>query len=115
MNKSILKTAGVDYDDGAKRFMNNEELYEKMLVKFLDDTSLSDAMAALADNDSDKLFMSVHSLKGISGNLSLTSVYDCSSRIVALIRSQNLAALPAAMEELRSLYDSTVKAITAAR
>ena len=115
MDKSILKAAGIDYDDGVKRFMSNEALYEKMLVKFLDDTSLSDARNALADNDGDKLFMSVHSLKGISGNLSLTSVYDCSSKIVALIRSKDCAAIPNAMEELVRLYDSTVKAIAAAR
>ncbi len=46
MDKMILHNAGIDADAGIRRFLNDREFYEEVLVQFLDDSSMSNALTA---------------------------------------------------------------------
>lgn len=48
---AVLNECGIDYAEGLNRFMNNEALFEKFLLKFPDDTSYQELTAALARGD----------------------------------------------------------------
>ena len=42
MDKEALMVAGIDVDDALRRFMGNENLFKRMLSKFLNDTTIND-------------------------------------------------------------------------
>ena len=71
-----LKQSGVNVDEGLERVMGDRDLYEMMLVMFVD--SVRDNPIALEefDGELEPLIQKVHLLKGVTGNLSLTPVYN---------------------------------------
>ena len=71
MTREYLMSLGIDYDDAMNRFMGNSELFENFLKSFKDDTSYAQLVKALEAKDVDAAFNAAHSLKGLSGNLSM--------------------------------------------
>ena len=61
MDIAKLKEAGIDYDEGLKRFANREDLYEKYLGKFPDDPAMSQLEAFLAEKNYAEAFKCAHS------------------------------------------------------
>ena len=86
MDKKILYDAGINVDAGIKRFMDDREFYEEVLLQFLDDTSMSAAEAAYKADDHQALFDEVHGMKGVSGNLDITELYKCTCELTELLR-----------------------------
>ena len=82
-----LKELGVNTDEGVQRLMGNASLYERMMgsfTKLINDTSVK-----LEDFDCDdcaEIIEKTHALKGASGNLSITPVYEAYTEIVNLLR-----------------------------
>lgn len=82
-----LSTLGVNVEEGKKRLMGNSALYEKMMgtfVKMMNDTPIS--VEEFDCDDCTELIKKTHTIKGASGNLSLSPVYDAYTDIVALLR-----------------------------
>lgn len=115
MKKDVLVQAGIDYDDGVRRCGDNPDLYARLLGLFLDDDNFAEAEKSLADKDYETLFERTHEIKGMSGNMSITDVYRCSSDVVALLRAKDYDSIPAAFDELGEAYDKAMKAIEAAK
>ena len=69
---------GVDWQAGVKRLMGNEQLYRKLLAKFADQYEGAGARIrdALAAGDRSTAHMELHTLKGVSGNLSLAPLAE---------------------------------------
>lgn len=86
--KKQLEEGGADVDVTLKRFMGNEAIYMKFILKFLDDKNYDVIMDSLAKKDYAGAFAGAHSLKGVSGNLGLTPVYEASSSITELLRDK---------------------------
>jgi HPt (histidine-containing phosphotransfer) domain-containing protein len=61
----------IDSEEGLKRVVNNITLYSKLLGKFLNDTYMNDIERLINDGDVEKAKDMVHTLKGITANLSL--------------------------------------------
>lgn len=83
-----LKNLGADVQEGLDRVMGDGELYEMMLGMFL--SSLEENSIAPADFDAedlDGLIKKVHTLKGITGNLSLTQLFDGYTKTLELLRA----------------------------
>ena len=112
MNKDALVAAGLDYDDGVRRCSGNVEFYEKLLAMFLDDPNMAEARERLQAKDYDGLFNSVHEIKGMSGNLSITAVYREASKMVELLRAGDNDAATAALSDLEAAYDKASAAIS---
>ncbi len=82
-----LSALGVNVEEGTKRLMGNSALYEKMMgtfVKMMNDTPVS--AEEFDGGDCTELIKKTHTIKGASGNLSISPVYDAYSEIVALLR-----------------------------
>ena len=84
-----LKLLQVDVQDGLNRFASNEKLYEKMLRKFPEAAESMEVMPFLESGDYETAVHNAHTLKGVTGNLSLTPLYGAYTDIVFELRKSN--------------------------
>lgn len=82
-----LREFGVDVDEGLQRFINNSALYEKMLHTFPSMVHSSRVSVDFDANDYDEVIEKTHALKGVTGNLSLTPLFEAYTKIVDLLRA----------------------------
>jgi HPt (histidine-containing phosphotransfer) domain-containing protein len=99
----------IDFEDGIKRVMNNKAFFIKMLVKFKDDPNIKNLEDALAANDYAKAQVAAHTLKGLSGNLSLTELYKQSLQIETQIKASSVN--PGQFDLLKDVYTQTLAEI----
>lgn len=92
MDKEAYARIGIDYEEGVKRFAGNAEMYEKFLQKFLDDPSFQELDQAMKDKDYGTAFTAAHTLKGITGNLSMNEFYNEIVPFVDLLRTGSTIA-----------------------
>lgn len=84
--KEIFDEYGADYETTMNRFLNNEEMYIRLLgMLFLDD-NLEKLGRALEAKDFGSAFEAAHTLKGVVVNLGLTPYYNAVSAIVDRLR-----------------------------
>lgn len=84
-----LQAYGVDVQDGLRRFVNNAALFEKMLKKFPAAAEQLPVETRFESGDLDAALADAHTLKGMTGNLSLTPLYEAYTEIVALLRAND--------------------------
>lgn len=106
-----LASAGIDAADALERFMGSEALLVRFLGRFLEDASLDALRAAVSAGDWDKALTASHTLKGMSGNLSMTALYDLFTRQVALLRQADTAGAAALMPAIEAAYQRAAAAI----
>ncbi len=93
---SQLKELGCNIDEGLERMMNKEDLYIKMLKKFPttlygdSDRQPLPVIPLIDSNDISAAEKNAHTLKGVTGNLSLTPLYTAYTDIVNLLRANEL-------------------------
>lgn len=110
-----LKRNGIDYDGAMERFGGNAELYERLALKFLDDTHFAALEQALAGGDVDTAVREAHTLKGVAGNLSFAALYEAASKVNAALREGDLAGATALMDPVRSAHAAVVSALSSLR
>ena len=71
----------------AKETMMNDDFIKRMLSKFVSSDSYDALINAYNDGDMSAVFRAAHLLKGVTGNLSLTPLYEKSSTICELTRN----------------------------
>lgn len=101
-----LRAAGADMDGAMNRLVNDEELYATCFGYFMDDPAFAALGAALDSEDYAAAFEAAHSLKGVSGNLGLTRLYQLCGGLVEPLRhgqpgDAHLSELYAALIEER--------------
>lgn len=94
-----LKTFGVNIDEALQRFMGNSALYEKMLNKLSDAVRDVQVLPCFEESDYVKALENAHTLKGVTGNLSVTPLYNGYTEIVNELRADN-------PEKAREILDS---------
>ena len=109
--KEKLKQSGVDVDDGVARFMGNDLLYEKFLVKFLEDGSMAQLNEQFRSGNLEGAFRAAHTLKGVTGNLSLKELFEKSAPIVETLRKGSAEGVEEGLEELNRCYDRLCRVI----
>ena len=67
--------------------MNNEDFYLRMVSMIVSEASFDQLQKAIGENDLEEGFKAAHALKGVSGNLSLTPLYQKVVEITELLRS----------------------------
>lgn len=90
MNKEELEKCGINYRQGMIRFMNNETLFEKFLLKFKDDKSYFQLKQALEQKNCERAFHEAHTLKGLAGNLAMDALAKVTSDVTEALRAGNL-------------------------
>lgn len=109
--EEVLKKAGIDTDDAMERFMGNEAMYEKYLVRFVGDKTFENLLKAVADKDWKKAFEATHTLKGTTGTLSISSLFALFSKQTEAFRAGNIENGVAMMDEIKAEYKKIVDAI----
>lgn len=110
--KQRAKDAGIDVDSGVERFSGNEMLYEKFLRRFADDKSYAEFVTALSYNDCDVAFNAAHTLKGVSGNLSLIRLQKLVSEQVEYLRAGDLEAAKRMLEAVSAAYKDVLDVLS---
>lgn len=86
--KECLEAYGADYTATMERFMGNEALYRKIFDMFFQDENLGRLGAALKEEDYTAAFEAAHTLKGVTGNMGLTPLYDAVCALVEPLRAR---------------------------
>lgn len=79
-----MSALGADTEDALTRFMGNSGLYERMLKKFPKVVADSPVATYARSEDFDTAASNAHALKGVTGNLSLTPLYNNYTALIDL-------------------------------
>lgn len=83
-----LKDLGANIDEGLERLGGNQALYERLLGSFLKTMETHRLAADFDAGDLAGAIEKTHAIKGTSGNLSITPLYEAYTDIVALLREE---------------------------
>ncbi len=112
MRTARLEAAGVDVEEALARFMGNEALMMKFLLRFPQDPSFQQLKEALARRDAAQAFAAAHTFKGVAGNLSMKALFRQASPVVEDLRAGDLASAEGKMEALEERYRQTLEALS---
>lgn len=89
-----LALYGIDYVDAMDRFGDNAELYERLALKYLNDTHLVSLQAAIEAHEFSDGYSEAHALKGVAGNLSFVDLFKTAALVSdALYAGESDAAI----------------------
>lgn len=111
MNRYKLYKAGVDITGALERLGGDKELYEELLKTFRQGTRVSDLENAMAEGNVQKAFAAAHALKGESGNMGFTRLYDAVCQLVEKLRVGDLSDTQPMLTEIKAAYQVLTEAI----
>lgn len=103
--KAQLEQAGVDVRGTLGRFLNNENLYERLLKKFLEDPNFQGMLDAISSGDVESAFVCAHTLKGVGGNLGLNGLTNLVNPLVETFRKGDMLLSQDQVNQLKTEYD----------
>ena len=117
MNKNILHASGNDYESGVRRFLDDAQLYEEMLLEFVDDNSFIGLKEAYNEKDCKKIFQKSHALKGVVGNLDMTDLYQATYELTELLRpgDVDLSSVAPLYQKVEIAYQKVIDGIKKAQ
>ncbi len=86
-----IKAIGINKEETLNRFSGNNELLEKFIKKFPEDKTIDFIKKAASEKNYNDLEESVHTMKGLSGNLGFSKLYEYSSALVNAIRAKDFS------------------------
>ena len=86
--KEFYESIHADYQ-GAIKTMMMDDFIKRMLGKFILDNRVDDLSNGYKNKDYKTVFEAAHSIKGVTGNLSLTNLYELIAPIVEATRHVN--------------------------
>lgn len=110
--RSCFEALGGNYDAVLSR-LPSERLVQKFVLKFLDEGSFRELMAAIQARDGQTAFRAAHTLKGVCLNLSFDRLYASSNELCEALRSGWTEDAPALAEAVETDYRVTDDAIRA--
>lgn len=102
--KEALQAAGVDVEGAMKRLMNNEGLFERLLIKFKADGNYEGMQKALEEERYEDAFHYAHTLKGVAGNLGMDRLMNADIVVVEKLRAGNHDGVKEDMEAVTEAY-----------
>ncbi len=91
--------------------ISSEERIRKYLYIFLQDKTFTNLCFQINANNTQKAFIYAHTLKGLSQNLSLTSLYMQSLLVTKALRNNNLKKAILFLPKLGEEYSKVIVAI----
>ncbi len=83
-----LKEYGANVDEGMARCMGNEALYLRLVTTIPAQANFDKLASSIEARDLDAAFDAAHALKGVTGNLALTPLYQAIFDITELLRAR---------------------------
>jgi HPt (histidine-containing phosphotransfer) domain-containing protein len=99
----------INLDEGLGRVMKNEKLFTKLLNKFITDTNLDEMLVAVQAADYEKAQVMVHTLKGITANLSLTELFKQTLELETQIKGRSVSQ--EIQESIQKCYNETISLV----
>jgi HPt (histidine-containing phosphotransfer) domain-containing protein len=106
-----LEAMGNDISGAVSRMMDNQNLVNKFLIGFPDETRIKSIKKAAASLDYKALEEAVHKIKGTAGNLGLTSLYKIASEYTDDVRKKRDRSFPEHTVNLQAEYDRVTAVI----
>ncbi len=108
-NFLLLPENIVDWKKGLRTW-GNADVYKKALQGFCHDyrDAAKEILDLLKNDDWDGAYRIIHTIKGLSGNLSLTEVYRVSTEINAMVRKKEINGLVCMIEDFSGALDRVV-------
>lgn len=103
--KQQLVDMGVDVSKALDRFMGSEALYDKFLLKFIQDSSYQKMIGFINAGDISQAFMQAHTMKGIAANLELGYLLEVLVPMTEQLRHGELDNIPEEQEDLEVRYN----------
>ena len=107
-----LKNWGADTETALNRFMGDEDLYIECLDMIVDDEHFAGLAKTITDGEYKQAFEHAHCLKGVSGNLGLTPLFEALCALVEPLRNEkyeNLEDKLAVIETKHAEYNDIMK------
>lgn len=95
----------IDIETGLARIRGNKALFAKMLGMYLSSKEFDHLEQCLAEGNMEEAVKAAHTLKGMTGNLSLEKVYQLSTQLMNMLRDG--AYDESVMNELREANEKT--------
>ena len=92
------------YND-ALAIMMNDFFIAKMITKFINNNSCEQMISLYEQKDYRALFAAAHTLKGVTGNLSLTPLFELACTITEATRNSDDVNLDKEINELKYIYE----------
>lgn len=113
MNNNYL-----DIEGGLGRLRGNKKLYGRMLQMFMQSAEIDALETALDGQDYPKAAELAHTIKGVSGNLSMPELFETSTELMNQLRSgaptsEALARYREAVAATRPLVEATIADLAA--
>ena len=108
--KDFFAQIGGDYEEALMRLMN-DALITRMLKKFAATYDIKGIVDAYNNKRTKEVFEKVHSLKGVSGNLSLSNIYKITEIICDKTRNlsdEDYVLLDEEIKKLENEFNKTV-------
>lgn len=106
-----LRELGVDIDGGLKRINGNEKLYTKLLGSFVKAINTYSVEPDFDGTDYNDVIEKTHAIKGTSGNLSITPIYESYTKIVDLLRAGEPETAREILKEIIPVQEKIVACI----
>lgn len=106
-----LDALGVNTKEAIERMNNNSAFYIKMLGRFKGELENHEVMAHIESGDLESAVANAHTLKGLTGNLSLTPLYKAYTDIVALLRANDPVKAKQALTDVLPIQSDIVACI----
>lgn len=88
LSVEALREYGANVDEGLGRCMGNKDLYLRLVSTVPSEKSFGLLKDSLESGDLGAAFEAAHALKGITGNLALTPLYEPIVEITELLRAR---------------------------
>lgn len=109
--KNKFISAGNDYSALLERTCGDEELIMTLMQLFLDDDSWNSMCRFMENGETENAFRSAHSLKGSSGMLGFTALFEKLKVITDKLRGGDLDGAKEVFDETKSAYEAAVELV----
>ena len=106
-----LESIGIDVSSALARFGGMQDLFLKYLFQLPEEPSVPEYRSFLEQGDNEEAERSIHSFKGVAGNLGIDHLYDIASKLVTMFRKNELSELSEINAELFAEFDRVVAEI----
>jgi len=83
---AVMNAYGMDVDATIARFGGNESLMMRFLIGFPNDKTMQTLRTAMELGDREAMKTAAHTLKGLTGNLGLTPLFEASTELMNTLR-----------------------------
>jgi len=110
-NPDELRAIGINLDEALERFMGKQSLYDKMLKKLPKAIEQYEVLEYFITGDYQQAVANAHTLKGATGNLSVTPLFEAYTEIVDNLRADNPAKAQEILENILPVQAKIVEYI----